>query len=1588
MAAQLDSEKVAAYKCAFYKNPFIRNIYGIGDKRIDQAFMQRVPAAGMAAVAPTRDPTNISGQELVVLRGDFKGVILPHMMKFYKNKYDGYCTLNGVVSMIVYLSDYYRQFSGFHMNAEFNPTLIEINRLIESENKIKSNKNKDSNVDKVIGEMTSTEKLYFEKNSALKTRFRDLFAFMSTKYYSVFREYSSFLYNYYLTQYNMLQKYKDRVDQIKKVVSTPAVNQNATMKRLETDLENSFSELVKVLPSEVTEAIPSKISEITGLRGNNRGQSGEESTPLTEMMDKIRMVTNLIGKIAIIGYARSTESGDREKRQIEETQGAIDASMKSETMDELMENFGKVAEKYKIIVGTQNVSLEQRKKIDFLKQIFKTFTTFATEKIPVNGIQPVFIRRDIAVIQASKKVVDECKRIEDSKRSQVQGIQNMNQIISQGEADIDDFITAQRGVLAVDGNNSIQSKIVDTSQIVSGFIQAAQNPQANQDAKNRAIIAIYVTITASQKLVEFLADPVTIGKAFDQNKLSELTEVANRLQQEIFNITVALLDILNPPGRAAEAGGAGGAAVARNTRPDGNEYVVRQTATYRVIIDTLMTAYPPQPAKKINEVIEDVLQILASKLRTDFSTYNRSDNKNEKLRKYLVSSSGSNSNTNNASRASPKVRNLIEILQKIKKNVDKYGRDKTSLQGKIQAEEERYRAILKAYDEALRSEKEEERAYMACQKARALFYGKVKELGGGIEDRKFTSIKDEYNDAYDAYITKVNARIQKYTILINEINKPQLSSNGNGNSFTKIDLSQVFTNENINPPYNFFKDNGTTGDDRLTAMDEGKLNIERIKRLRIIEKLMIEIESNARAEIEKMEQTLIEFTQMKKEAEDELTIIKGQKESINANSAAKREELASLKSEKEKVNGKYEALVTKISGKEGDIARAKSDAPELRQFDYDESTKIEAPDFYMKVASYKTKGETEEEIENNYKQIIGIFEGIEPDTTPYARFSKDNTAAANNAADGGLYGKIYRLFAYHKVSTASEPTAGQIEKAKEAFKRVLDGFITKHIYQPNNPNTIKVNQIDVDTKTAIMNELGTVQNPNKTIELYTTFKKEWDTLYNTQRTSLTTKDDLTRYRKISTGYVTLKEIYAGINALEKQKGDLFSELDSLKARIASIEDAPRRITAIYLAKKAYADRFPVLLKTFEEIMSKKVKYNGEVLEMIKSFDEMADVIYQILMKREGLRSKAEKKQNIQSSIYEAFNSDPLYKLIKTTYGLIQDDGKAFRDLSVTPQIMSSIQSYITGRNERFTKAGAIINTSEINSKRHVLQTMIEMMKGVKIGSFAVPVSVDSKKVVEKMERRDIDEVSVLLSNISSGKLTAKDESIRSFPKKFGKYFEDANSAAKPTKSSQQAVQMGGANAVPVPISNGASTTTAIATPSTSAIPPSPSNSAVALASTSNKVTADRSKLSIFASRESGNNSSKNKLSNSTVITANSKSFFMEMIYEMLLTQGDERINMVVNKLKETEQYLLKIAALYLDVVKIGFNGSGNDKITAQLETIKGMCKKVTKDLETELVKLMKRITTTKELINIRLITEYIYMEVILVYIISYFIRIP
>ena len=62
----------------------------------------------------------------------------------------------------------------------------------------------------------------------------------------------------------------------------------------------------------------------------------------------------------------------------------------------------------------------------------------------------------------------------------------------------------------------------------------------------------------------------------------------------------------------------------------------------------------------------------------------------------------------------------------------------------------------------------------------------------------------------------------------------------------------------------------------------------------------------------------------------------------------------------------------------------------------------------------------------------------------------------------------------------------------------------------------------------------------------------------------------------------------------------------------------------------------------------------------------------------------------------------------------------------------------------------------------------------------------------------------------------------------------------------------------------------------------------------------------------------------------------------------------------------------------------NEKIPDHLTTITAMANQATIDLEKNLAAIMKKVTTTSELFNIRLISEYIFMEIILVYLIVYF----
>ncbi len=1606
LAFVIHPANVTDLKCSFYKNPFIKTKYGIGNLDIDRAIeiIRRPPQA--ADVNAAAQGAADAAQPNMPLRNDFKRYILPHMMKFYKDKYHTYSSLNGIVSVIVYLSDYYRQFVTYHMNQTFNPTLIEINRLIESENKIKSNKNKDSNVDKAITEMTNVEEIYFERNAALKGKYRELLSFLANKYYGVFREYSSFLYNYYLIQFNALQKYRDLIERTRKMRGSGNFSPQFPDKgwsKANMEIQNAYGELVKIFPSEITEAIPSSIDEIFP-------EERETNNSLPENANRLK------------------NGGGMEKAYKESREMAKDAV-------NLMANIYFVGKE--ITQGNEAYVVNRELRTPATLQLVKSAAMTSQQ---TNDIRKVFQQLDViskhidlkylhdAPHQAIRIITDLCRELRDI-------------------PDVDFGMSAKilLQYLSLVNNVHIYKITRDALQrapVVGNRDEVPYNEigrigqrayTAFDTVQSEITDAIRAKTTAFRQLGNG-TDPEKATKKRAEIELSLLENFAAKMR--ILGVRVEELERIRLPNRPGN---------------ENTPYSISRDYLYFQEQNVKLAQYIQKPALTLQDLIKELSRSLLPDAYQRIKAVAKGQTPSININTIKNIIRGSNQ------AESMKVARLNEILRELQTNTKRYGKDGNTLQKEVQDEETNYRTLLNLYDNVLKSEKQEERAYKSFQKVRATLYGKLKELGGGVQDKKYSSINEQYKDAYAAYTTAVNGRISAYETLVKKIDQLYQASQSGGESsdriFKTFDFQELFKNDenkNSSKPkdlYNFFRNDGVDEkalDVEGFAMSDDKINLARIQRLRVMEKILIQIESEAKAELEKMEQKLAEFKLMKKDAEDEYSIIKSQKDSMNANRASKEEELKSLKTERDQVTTKYEAMVDKISKKELEIARLKTESPELgtyeRMLKQGGADIMEGNQWYLKeVAGYKTQKEMESDVDDKFRQIFDILMSIDTGAAGAggaggARAGEAGEAAAPDAhtpytafdtTNGQKYKQILDLFNPTKLGTLSKsPGPTEVEAAKRAFKERLDAFIKQHFYQPGaqpGDQAVKNGNISEEDKGRSIRALFRLEanTPEPIIQsspLYEAFKKGYMDLYALDVSSLK-KEDAARHKRLTTiGIAGLTTGLKELDSLTKTKDELAATLSEVRTRIKEIETGPRMITALTLAKKAYLDRFPILLTTFEGIIAKKVEYNTQINRLVAPFEELTETIYQLLMKRESIRYKIEKKKNVQSSIYEAFTSDPLYKLIKSTKDLIQkvpppaqapapaqaqaqapapaqaaalqtNNQPLMIPQDAGQQLMRSIYSYVTLRNENFVKAGAIINTSEINSKKHVLQTMIEMMKGVKIGSFAVPIDADSKKIVERMERKDIDEVTVLLSDISAGRVTAKNQSVRSFPEKYGKYFSsknEATNASSSSTSSQALVQTGGANGnqpVPVPAVATATATPAAST-STPAIPPPSPNSALAVASTNNKVAANKARLAIFGS--SNGNAAGNKVANKS--SGNSNALFMEMIYQMLLTQGDERINMVVNKIKETEQDLLQTAANYINLVKIRFNGEGNDKVDQQLKIIKAMCERCTTNLETDLTTLMKQITTSSELLNIRLIKEYIFMEVILVYLIVYFIR--
>ena len=282
-----------------------------------------------------------------------------------------------------------------------------------------------------------------------------------------------------------------------------------------------------------------------------------------------------------------------------------------------------------------------------------------------------------------------------------------------------------------------------------------------------------------------------------------------------------------------------------------------------------------------------------------------------------------------------------------------------------------------------------------------------------------------------------------------------------------------------------------------------------------------------------------------------------------------------------------------------------------------------------------------------------------------------------------------------------------------------------------------------------------------------------------------------------------------------------------------------------------------------------------------------------------------------------FSNDFLYKITKTLQDLISPHIENNKQQEKIPpeaivEVVKAYQNYVNERLEDFPK---IIEKDDglMKFKRYQLQSMSNVLKGQKIGSYYIKPNSNMKEFVKKIKNEDVNDITFLVK-----KLYNKNLSINQInQEKLGKYMRNYANIEKSLRVTGGAV---------------------------------------------NKV---------------------NQIIN--IPKEGVEKYFMKNIYNILLADNTNTSKDFIEKLHKIEYKMLINAKAKLRTFSYVYNGnSGTNKIKDHFILIHNMTKVCLDKFDTQLTEIFKRGKTSTKRINLLMIAKYIYMEMIMIYALSYF----
>ncbi len=923
--------------------------------------------------------------------------------------------------------------------------------------------------------------------------------------------------------------------------------------------------------------------------------------------------------------------------------------------------------------------------------------------------------------------------------------------------------------------------------------------------------------------------------------------------------------------------------------------------------------------KEINKNFNLIIQVFPSSVYELFPREIEDfySEQNKKVNNILTTSltSGISKNVANVQNSNNKSQNLIKKIRALKEHIAFYSKTFTE---NIETEEAKYKRIIDLYNQIIKKEEQEKVIFNDLQSTRNQLNAKIKELGKGIQDKKYSLLSAEYNKAYENYTKIVCAKIELYKNLYDLMKKENQSSSSNSRTnelLQGFDLKLIFQHIFDNGIL-INKENMECNDDNLRkyvfnylyretskGMDDIKLESLRNQDKRNIYEFTLYMNDIFEKHIYFFNNLIEKHNELKAKVDREINILRNMEESAKSQLTNKKSYIDDLDAEKKKLETDITTLRTSTNKKKENIDTQLNSSTIVNVF---------GPITFENILTFDTEKREEAYMKKIGKSLDDLIEKINREIDN----SNLNTLVGKQRSailEDAYINLLLNIIKYQKIDTSSKLPITDIESKfiNDAIRNKLKEQITELLNKvsSNQYNNLTTNNA---SKTATTDK--TLRRMKELLKMFIQANINiYEELYKSERADISSRDS--RFKTANDAIVSVISLVRTFNEENIRLEEAQRKLSNIISEVREIREGPEEFTKQLNAKNVFNKRIDEQLNELKDILSRKEKNNKELQDLIsdESFKTIMNELYGGLISRYKSVTDLIKKKNIRSEVYNLFSKDILYKTIKTLHDLVSpviNDNSKIPAESVV-ELTKSFEDYITNRLQDFPKVEEK-DEGEIKFKRYQLQSMANVLRGQKIGDYYIREDANMKQFVKKIKNENINNISSRVKKLYNRNLSMNQinqEKLKYYLRTYG-------------NMSKNVVVTGG-----------------------------------------------------------------NK-ENMIQTIGNGEKMFMKGIYNILLEDNTKNSNNFVDKLKKFEYKLLQLAKSKIIQFKKMYDKSdsknGSDKITEHIRYIYNMTNVSLDKFDQKLTEIFKRGKSSNELINILIISQYIYMEVIMIYALSYF----